>query len=190
MSVCGYGTMRGDAACENAGRVAEEREYFRRTVAEVLTINETGPVGLRFSPSGLVHFIGVSLIVWENVVTRGKNKDAGSQRAGMPRFVDVRLDATQREEFTSWLPSVGDVTQLLVWFVDSGYRVGVAWAGEQQAYFVSLTGRSTGTSNDGCCMTSFAGDLTSAIALAYYKHTEVCGGVWGVGSEPEKAAFG
>ena len=69
-------------------------------------------------------------------------KDAAGQ--GMPRFVDVKLTAEERAGFSTWVRPVGDLVDLLQSLADDGYRVGVSWSGEQQAYTVSLTGRADG----------------------------------------------
>jgi hypothetical protein len=103
-------------------------------------------------------------------------KDAAGQ--GMPRFVDVKLTAEQRVGFSTWAQRGGDLVTFLQSLADDGYRVGVAWSGEQQAYTVSLTGRADGNPNKGLCMTSFARTLETALWLALYKHCVVTEERW------------
>lgn len=105
-------------------------------------------------------------------MSRGKGKEVlKSGGTQMPRFVDVRLTAEQREEFKAWAAGGGDLVTFLQSLADDGYRVGVSWSGEQQAYVVSLTCRAAGNVNNGLCMTSFARTLETALWLAIYKHT-------------------
>ena len=97
----------------------------------------------------------------------------------MPRFVDIRLTVEQRNEFATWEKREGpDLITFLQSLADDGYRVGVTWSGEHQAYTVSLTGRKSGGVNEGLCMTSFARTLDTAMWLAIYKHVVVAEGDW------------
>lgn len=107
-----------------------------------------------------------------------KTTKQSAQGTAMPRFVDVKLTAEQREEFGGWGQRSGDLVAFLQALADEGYRVGVSWSGEQQAYTVSLTGRSDDNPNKGLCMTSFARTLQTALWLALYKHIVVTDGHW------------
>lgn len=130
------------------------------------------------TPTGLAHSLGVCLIEdWH--MSRGKGKDAkaGSANA-LPRFVDVKLTAEQRAEFSSFTLYEGDPVRALQSLADDGYRVGVSWSGEQQAYTISLTCRNSESVNNGMCMTSFAGTLETAVRLAVFKHVVVCNERW------------
>jgi hypothetical protein len=108
----------------------------------------------------------------------------------MPRFVDVKLTAEQRAAFLVWEKREGDLVTLLQSMADDGYRVGVSWSGEQQAYTVSLTCRGEGDPNNGLCMTSFAKTLSTALWLALYKHLEVTGGRWAGEASGSSEEFG
>lgn len=112
-------------------------------------------------------------------MARGKGaQKTQSDAVGMPRFVDVQLSAEQRDEFSTWDARNGDLVRFMQSLADDGYRVGVAWNGKQNAYTVSLTCREMGSVNEGLCMTSFAGSLTTALWLAIYKHVEVTRENW------------
>lgn len=158
--------------------VVEFRARLGREIAHLLTIStRAGGVG-RLSPTGLAHSLTVCLIEdWH--MSRGKSKSDGKSGGGtLPRFVDVKLTAEERDEFTSWPARDGNLVTFLQSMADDGYRVGVAWSGEQQAYVVSLTCRAEGNVNSGLCMTSFARTLETALWLALYKHLEVTGEKW------------
>jgi hypothetical protein len=112
-------------------------------------------------------------------MSRGKGRDVEQKNSGaMPTFVDVKLDPAQRKAFTEWVKLGGNRVVELQKFADDGYRVGVAWSGDHQTYTVSVTCRDVQSPNSGLCMTSFAGDLNQAIALAWYKHEIVCRFEW------------
>lgn len=142
------------------------------------------------SPSGLAHSIGVCLIEDWNMA-RGKTTTTGKDSTNaLPRFVDVKLTAEQRTEFLSVKERYADSVHLLQGLADDGYRVGVTWSGEHQSYTVSLTCRDAKSPNNGLCMTSFAGDLVTAIALAVYKHCVVTEGHWQSDDSSPAEAFG
>lgn len=124
-------------------------------------------------------------------MARGKGQPGKSGQTGaMPRFVDVKLTAEQRTEFVGWERRKGDLVTFLQSMADDGYRVGVSWSGEQQAYTVSLTCRDAENPNNGLCMTSFAKTLSTALWLALYKHLEVTQERWVDGSFESGEEFG
>lgn len=112
-------------------------------------------------------------------MSRGKGQAAKTGGANsLPRFVDIKLTAEQRAEFQSYRLYNDDPTGALQSLADDGYRVGVSWSGEQQAYTVSLTCRNPESVNNGLCMTSFARTLETAVRLAVYKHVVVTEERW------------
>ena len=124
-------------------------------------------------------------------MSRGKGKAVGTASTNaMPRFVDVKLTAEQKADFLSVKERYADSVRWLQDFADDGYRVGVTWSGEHQSYTVSLTCRDEKSPNNGLCMTSFAGDLVTAIALAVYKHCVVTDEQWLSGADSGTEAFG
>lgn len=142
------------------------------------------------TPAGLVHSLGVCMIEWSLTMARGGKAAVQQNGSVAPKFVDVKLTTEQRAEFVRM--EYND-TELVTWlesFVNDGYRVGFSWASEQQAYFVSLTGRDSGTANDGYCMTSFAKDVRTAVALSFFKHTVVTNELWVSAAEMATGSFG
>lgn len=175
---------------ESGGVERNPRASLYREMRYLLSIStESGRVG-RLSPAGLAHSLGVCLIEDSNMARGKGNGTKAAQSAGMPRFVDVKITAEQRAEFTAWEQREGDLVTFLQSLADDGYRVGVTWSGEQQAYTVSLTGRGADCPNNGLCMTSFAKTLPTALWLAIYKHTIVCEERWLDGAFGDDEEFG
>lgn len=166
------------------------RAAVRRSLCALLTIG-TGPHGSRgLTPVGLTHSVGVAFLEMA-IMTRGKGKESSVPGTAMPRFVDVRLSQEQKAEFSACEPRpaawVVDRIQQLVF---AGYRFGCSWSGEHQSYTVSMTCRDAESPNNGLCMTSFAGQLLTALRLAIYKHDEVCRGRWTLPGESDESDFG
>lgn len=154
------------------------RASIAREMRYLLSISNDAGKPFCIRPAGIAHSMGVCLIEDSNMA-RGKGKvGQGSAGNAMPRFVDVKLTAEQRAEFQGWEKRGGDLVTFLQSMADDGYRVGVSWSGEQQAYTVSLTCRDTENPNNGLCMTSFAKTLSTALWLALYKHLEVTRERW------------
>jgi len=180
----------GSNATGNGDGVQNLRAGLHREMRYLLTIStESGGVG-RLSPSGLAHSFGVCLTEdW--IMARGKGgQKPQTEAAAMPRFIDIRLSADQRAGFTAWERRGGDLITFLQSMVDDGYRVGVAWNGKQSAYTASITCKEPGCVNEGLCMTSFAGTLSTALWLVLYKHLEVTQENWLSNQAGESEEFG
>lgn len=163
---------------ENRLTAAAFRAGIAREMRYLLTISRDAGKPTAIRPAGVAHSLGVCLIEDFNM-SRGKGQAKDVKGAGMPRFVDVRLTAGQRDGFATWeVRESSDLVTLLQSLADDGYRVGVTWSGEHQAYTVSLTGRKPGGVNEGLCMTSFARGLETALWSAIYKHVIVAEGDW------------
>lgn len=166
------------------------RASLRREMLYLLTSSRDTGRGNRIPPAGIVHSLGVCLIEDWNM-TRGKGKSGqGRAGSGMPVFVDVKLTEADRENFLASLGDGVDAVRVLQSFADDGYRVGVSWVGEQQSYTVSVTCRDEESENNGLCMTSFAGDLTRGILLAWFKHDVLCQRRWKAFVPPREESFG
>lgn len=166
------------------------RASLHRELWYLLTINtKTGGVG-RVSPSGLAYSLSVCLIEDFNM-SRGKSK-GGAQGNGsaMPRFVDIKLTQEQKAAFLGQRHTAEELVGFLQAVADDGYRVGCSWNAESQSYTVSMTCRNAESVNNGLCVTSFAKDVSTAIALAWYKHDVVCGGDWLGAAGPGSEDFG
>lgn len=170
--------------------VMDKRASLAREMRYLLTISTDSGRRGNVSPAGVAHSLGVCLIEDSNMARGGKNGKASPGGAAMPRFVDIKLTAEQRDEFKEWPGRGGDIVRQLQALADDGYRFGVSWSGEHQTYTVSMTGRSDGNPNSGLCMTSFAGSLETALWLAVYKHFLVAEEDWTQGASGAGEDFG
>jgi len=127
---------------------------------------------------------------WRRMMARGKGQVVESNGNSAPKFIDVKLTLDEKKAFREWELSDEDMLAGMATLLDGGIRIGVAWSGEQQAYFVSLTGREGSGANKGLCMTSFAKDLRTGIALALFKHFNVTEGDWKQGENEGGDEFG
>lgn len=123
-------------------------------------------------------------------MARGKGQPAETNGNSAPKFVNVQLTPEEKKEFKEWSLSDDEMLAGMGTLLDGGIRIGVAWSGEQQAYLVSLTGRDGSGKNKGLCMTSFAKDLRTGIALALFKHFTVTEGDWKRGESEGGEEFG
>jgi hypothetical protein len=155
-----------------------------------LTIGTEASGGLKISPAGLAHSVGVCFLEM-SIMARGKGKAVGAGTgAAMPKFVDVKLSVDQRQDFISKQYSDSELVMTVQKLCDSGYRIGCAWSADSSSYTVSLTCRDEDSSNFGLCMTSFANTVHTAIALAVYKHVVVTDGEWLGGFSDADGFFG
>lgn len=175
---------------ENRTTAETIRASIAREMRYLLTISRDASKPYAIRQAGIVHSLGVCLIEdWD--MARGKGKGGNPrQPAGMPTFVDVKLSEADRENFLTSLGDDLDAVKVLQSFADDGYRVGVSWSGEHQSYTVSVTCRDEESENNGLCMTSFAGDLSRGILLAWFKHDVVCKRKWLAFLPPREEAFG
>lgn len=124
-------------------------------------------------------------------MARGRDRQEVKGSAGsMPRFVDVKLDQTQKAAFLEWEWNDAQIIDRIQQLTLTGYRFGCSWSGEQQAYTVSMTCRNEESPNNGLCMTSFARFLKQAMRLALFKHDVVTEGAWILPGTDESGDFG
>lgn len=161
-----------------------------RSILGALASDKQDRAERKISPAGLVHEFGVYLIELEIVMARGNGRRVVESTYQAPRFVDIRLTAEQKAVFVKTALSDQAVVDAIQGLVADGYRLGLSWASEQHAYYASLTGRSTGTVNDGFVLTSFAADIRTAVRLTLYKHFEVTEGLWGGNEAADREAWG
>lgn len=190
MSVDSCGVGPGLGRHSSVSVKPSSREHEALIMRRVLASNRDARAGDRIPSAGVAHCLGV-WVIRDYAMARGKSAEKSQgQAAGMPTFVDVRLTTAEREAFLAWYGEGVDAVRVLTLFADSSYRVGVAWVGAQQSYTVSVTCRDVESPNNGLCMTSFAADVSVAVALAWYKHERLCGGVWRGTGRGDAEVFG
>jgi len=172
---------------ENSPTARPVPEYMHRVGMRLLAETRDAFISRFGGDRGVAHSFGVWVLEVE-AMARGKKAEV-SKAVGnaLPTFVNVDLNAEQRAEFKALVLTDAEILAGLYELVGAGIRVGVTFSGEQQSFIVSLTGREGSGPNEGLCMTSFAGELPKALALAWYKHRFVCEGVW---RTPDDEAFG
>jgi len=174
----------------NADGPAQKSAAIRNTVRGLLTSSTETVGGARTTPNGFAHMFGVCMLEMD-IMARGQKPQTDSKpNSSMPRFVDVKLNQSQREAFLEWNLSIEELVKALETLPFDGYRVGLAWSGEQQSYTASLTCRNDISPNNGMCMTSFAKTSWTALKLMLYKHWFVTGGVWVSDAEAAAGDFG
>lgn len=169
---------------------AETRANIARSMRWCLTSgNGAGSRG-DISRTGLAHIFAVFLLEdW--IVARGQGKAVEAVNGNnMPRFVDVPLSAEHRADFMGRVYSPDELVMFMQCLCDDGYRIGCTWSGENQSYIVSVTCRNPDSPNNGLCMSSFAKELSTAVALAVYKHMVVTDENWLGAGSTSRYAFG
>lgn len=190
MSENGRVGRSGSGQAENCYGPDVIRAAVRRSLTSMLTISIEARGEGGISSAGLAHSVGVCMLEMA-IMARGAKKESEAVTQGMPKFVDVRLSQEQKAAFTADAPKpAGWIVDRMQQLVFSGYRFGCSWSGEHQSYTVSMTCRNSESPNQGLCMTSFAGQLMTALRLAIYKHEEVCKGVWVMPGPGDDEDFG
>jgi hypothetical protein len=189
----GYGlesNLSGLNGGENTDGAARKSAGIRNTLLWSLTCSRYASVRGQIPHTGVSHTFAVACLELEEMARgNGKPKD-GEKPSGMPRFIDVPLSADDKHAFKEFLPAASDLVGWMARMCDSGYRIGSSWSGESQSYTVSLTCRDPESPNAGMCMTSFAKDLRTAVALAQFKHEVLTRGVWVSAAERDMGEFG
>jgi len=178
--------------CENragkfSGAFQSAPNHARKSLVWALTSNNVGHSRDRMSYVHFASMVSVFLLEQEAVVGRGKGKVVNASANTLPTFVNVTLSAEDKERIRQYVP---DPVGLVAWLEEmagSGYRVGLTWNSEREAYICSVTARDTGTANDGKCVTSFAGGVLQAVFVAWFKHVHVLDDVW---ESPSSAGSG
>lgn len=183
-------SSQGPNGGENTAGEARKSAGIRNTLLWTLTCSRYAGMRDAVSPAGVSHTFAVACVEL-SIMARGsgKAKDDGKS-PNLPKFVDVPLSAEDKTVFKEWLPAAVDLVGWMARMCDSGYRIGSSWSGDTQSYTVSLTCRDPESGNNGLCMTSFAKDLRTAVALAQFKHEVLTRGVWVSAAERDMGEFG
>lgn len=171
----GQGALTGVG--DNPGE-ARRREALRRSMVWCFAGESNPVIRCGVSNSGVAHTLAVCLVECSNMARGNGSKPKAEVSVGLPKFVDVPLDAQAREAFLGWKWESEDLVDELQRLCDAGYRVGCAWTASSQSYTVSVTCRDESSVNAGLCMTSFAKRLDRAVALALFKHNVLAEGNW------------
>lgn len=168
----------GQGGTDSSSGLAEKRAAVHHSLWWALTSSTEGGRGRGLTDTALAHTFAVCMLEMDTMARGGKKAVETVKPGGMPRFVDIKLTAEDRADFSRQTYTPDQVVTMLQSLCDDGYRVGCTWSGEQQSYTVSITGRDPVGVNFGLCMTSFAPTLHKAVSLALYKHTVVTEERW------------
>jgi len=109
----------------------------------------------------------------EVMMSRGK----GTQKTAVKNasaygteFVNFTMPAAELGNMQARYSDAATLWEDLQTTLAAGYRVSFSYSQERTAFITSLTCRAEGMPNDGCTMTSFAGDWTTSLSVALYKH--------------------
>lgn len=100
-----------------------------------------------------------------------------SPEAGWGGFINVRINDKQRDDFHSW--EAANAAHIGAYYEDhlnEGIKFSAVYDRENECYVVSYTGALVGISSDRFSVTSRAGTLSQALALAVYKHVVLAEG--------------
>lgn len=97
------------------------------------------------------------------------------------QFVDIPLGEVSWEDVLAKFGTAGQVDQGVRDLGLNGYRIGISYNGQSDAFIVSVTCRDEGSPNNGFTFTSFAGSWLDAIRIALFKHFVLADGSWPVG---------
>lgn len=86
-------------------------------------------------------------------------------------FVNIRLDASDRDAFAVWKEMRGsEFWQMFDDILGQGMKVGFAYDQENECYVCTFTGRLMETEGSRYCMTTRAGTVDESLMLACWKH--------------------
>lgn len=104
-------------------------------------------------------------------------------------FINIRLDDEQKSAFYAWLEDAAQtIHQLTDDVLGHEAKVSLAYDTKNSCYIVSYTGALVLGSNERYVVTSRAGTLHEALALAAWKHFYLCDGDYG-NYKPSNGSF-
>lgn len=107
--------------------------------------------------------------------------DAARERdaVGWGGFIDVRLDADQREAFKLWaLDNESDVFSLTEGLLVLGHKVSLSYSAGNDTFVAALTGQLVEGLLERRTASAFAGNATTALLLLLFKHYILVQGAW------------
>lgn len=108
-------------------------------------------------------------------------KNAARERdaVGWGGFIDVRLDADQREAFKAWaLENESDLFDLAEGLLVLGHKISLSFSSGNDTFVAALTGLLVEGVMERRTASAFAGDATTALLLLLFKHYVLVQGVW------------
>lgn len=116
------------------------------------------------------------------IMARGKSpggaKTEKGTQAGWTTFVEISVVGLTQTALDDALPDADTVFGMMAGLIERGYRLGVSYNPQNDAFIASWTCKNDGDANAGCTMTSFAGTWYDAIRVSLYKHFNIARQNW------------
>lgn len=115
------------------------------------------------------------------MMARGKGKEipeTSSQQNGWTKFVNIPVQGLEWKEVVNLYGSGDQLVDAVSGLCQVGYRFGLSYNPQTDAFICSVTCKDPGSPNSGCTFTSFASTWYEALMLSVYKHFQVAGGDW------------
>lgn len=104
-------------------------------------------------------------IGWEKAMAKVSKKPNR-----MPDMIQFRLTAQEKRQFQEWeAKNKWDWQSVVEDMTKTDYKVSVSYSSGQRLFYVSFTGREESL-NDNRVLTSFAGNIETAMAVNLFKH--------------------
>lgn len=130
----------------------------------------------------------------ELIMARGKNANnqpPANNRFGQTEFVDIPVVEQDWTDVQKVYGSSDILVDAVTDLLNSGYRVGLSFNGNNDAFICSVTCRQDGDVNNGLTFNAFAETWFEALQLAVYKHYVKSRKIWRKpGEKPNRPKFG
>lgn len=104
-----------------------------------------------------------------------RSNDRNSQEWGKFEFVAVNLTEEEKKQFRlAYKDKPNDLLNPLDGFLKNGYKISLSYDQQNNCVLASMTGKDPASPNYNYVMTSRAADAWESLALALFKHYQVC----------------
>lgn len=158
-----------------------EVEELRLTITDLVQRSRDRPISLNHLkyPTNF-YFRTIETMCQEigTIMAKHTNRRSPSQKNSFDvTFVDVRLSAQDKEQFTSYMLQEADELNLnLADFIADDHKFSVTWDDENKCFIASATCRDEGSINHNCCISSRSQEWYEAMQLTVFKATVLLGG--------------
>jgi len=120
------------------------------------------------------------MLVERDLMARNGKSTSNNKGFAEIEFVDLRLDAVQKEEFVQWKKALGeDSYSAITDLVGTGHKLSLTWDDNGNCFIASFTCRDERNVNTGKCITSRSDDWYEAALLGVFKATVIFkNGAW------------
>ena len=122
----------------------------------------------------------------DKIMARGKNN--GTQKTATSsfqptKFVDIPISDEDWPDILKTYGSAETLTDAVSDLLEKGYRIGLTFNSNNDAFICAITCRDSSSPNDGCTFNSFAETWFEALQIGMYKHYVKTRGDWSLGSQ-------